>query len=360
MFAQGESRDASNWAAIMAYFLRRFRSTLLALAAIVSCSTSVVANGSIAEYSVRTVPAAPKGIALGPDGNIWFVEYVGDKIGKMMPDGASKEYRLPRDADPTAIVAGPDGNLWFTEGGANSKIGKITPHGTVTEYRMPAGTTAAPTAIASGPDGNLWFTTTEIFVGKAALIGKITTSGKMTLYSLPIGASGSYGKEGEGIAAGRDGNLWFTEDMSHGRDCIGKITTAGKITQYPIGSAATEPGGIAAGPDGNLWFTEYDDDKIWKITTAGKLTAVTNLHGTAAGPFGYKGAGLVGITADRSGNIWFTETFANKIGRITRDGRVTEYPVPTADARPQAIAADKSGHLWFVEVDNDEIGKLTP
>jgi virginiamycin B lyase len=45
-----------------------------------------------------------------------------------------------------------------------------------------------------------------------------------------------------GIAAGPDGALWFTENAK-----IGRITTAGAITEYPIGSAARV---IVAGPDG--------------------------------------------------------------------------------------------------------------
>ena len=60
------------------------------------------------------------------------------------------------------------------------------------------------------------------------------------------------------IAAGPDGNMWFTE-----RHRIGRITPAGVITEFsegiflPFGSS-----GIAAGPDGNLWFTEPVGDRI--------------------------------------------------------------------------------------------------
>src|ERR1035438_6429510 len=36
------------------------------------------------------------------------------------------------------------------------------------------------------------------------------------------------------------------------------------------------------------------------------------------------------ITAGPDGALWFTETVANKIGRITTAGVVTEYAIPTA------------------------------
>src|SRR3954467_12232651 len=69
-----------------------------------------------------------------------------------------------------------------------------------------------------------------------------------------------------GIAAGPDGNLWFTE-FNAAR--VGRITPAGVITEYSAGiSAHSEPLGITAGPDGNMWFTELDG-QVGTITPAG-------------------------------------------------------------------------------------------
>ena len=39
-------------------------------------------------------------------------------------------------------------------------------------------------------------------------------------------------------------------------------------------------------------------------------------------------------TAGPDGNLWFVENSANKIGRITTAGVVTEFAVPTANSRP--------------------------
>ncbi len=35
----------------------------------------------------------------------------------------------------------------------------------------------------------------------------------------------------DGVTAGPDGNLWFTEVGNHGK--IGTMTTAGALTEYP-------------------------------------------------------------------------------------------------------------------------------
>ncbi len=44
-----------------------------------------------------------------------------------------------------------------------------------------------------------------------------------------------------------------------------------------------------------------------------------------------------GITTGPDGNLWFTESAANKIGTITPSGEIHEFPLPTPDARPWAI-----------------------
>src|SRR5437868_1828448 len=63
-------------------------------------------------------------------------------------------------AEPLAITAGPDGNLWFTEQNG-LRIGRITPLGVVTEFNnFSAFNSFAPVpgSITAGPDGNVWFT----------------------------------------------------------------------------------------------------------------------------------------------------------------------------------------------------------
>src|SRR2546421_214635 len=60
------------------------------------------------------------------------------------------------------------------------------------------------------------------------------------------------------IAAGPDGNLWFTDSGS--TRAIGMINpTTHAISEFGTANglnAGSSPQGIAAGPDGNLWFTD--------------------------------------------------------------------------------------------------------
>jgi streptogramin lyase len=302
----------------------------------------ITTNGMITDYPLPASNGDPQGIAAGPDGNLWFTEETGDKIGKITTGGTITEYTIPAisHAGPTGIATGPDGNLWFTEYNGN-KIGKITASGSITEYPIPTpsadpgGLKAA--GIAAGSDGNMWFieSNAQTHTDK---IGKITTGGAVTEYPFP----NSTGLRG--IAAGPDGNLWFTEYVGR----IGKITTGGTLTEYNVPTIGTGPWGIAVGPDGNLWFTEYLAGNIGKITPAGVITQYAASSNASPDQ----------ISAGPDGNLWFTEEFGSKIGRITTSGTVTEYT--TSLGNGSGITSGPDGNLWFAEYGVNRIGKITP
>lgn len=66
-------------------------------------------------------------ITLGPDNNLWFTEYSGNKIGRITPSGSISKFPITtKNSSPMGIVAGPDGNLWFVEADGN-KLASIAP-----------------------------------------------------------------------------------------------------------------------------------------------------------------------------------------------------------------------------------------
>src|SRR3989442_6178486 len=150
---------------------------------------------------------------------------------------------------PRGIAVGPDGALWFTNP-SNNSIGRITTSGAVTSFTGPG--VDHPSEITVGPDGALWFTNIQ---GNS--IGRITISGAVTSFTGP-GMS-----DPKGITAGPDGALWFTNIFGHS---IGRITTGGVVTSFTDPSIGSARGPITAGPDGALWFTE--NDAIGRITTS--------------------------------------------------------------------------------------------
>jgi streptogramin lyase len=121
------------------------------------------------------------------------------------------------------------------------------------------------------------------------------------------------------------------------------------ITEYPLPTASSNPTAITKGSDGNLWFIETAANKLGRITTVGTITEFA---------IPTPNSGLAGITSGPDGNIWFTESTGNKIGKITADGSITEYPLPKANSSPTSITAGPDGNIWFIE--QMAIGKITP
>ena len=64
------------------------------------------------------------------------------------------------------------------------------------------------------------------------------------------------------------------------------------------------------------------------------------------------------IAIDSQGKVWFTESAADKIGRLDPvNGEKSESPIPTAGS-PAGLAIDSDGNIWFVETFAGKIGKL--
>jgi len=224
---------------------------------------------------------------------------------------------------------------------------------TITEFTIPTAQTE-PGDIAAGPDGNLWFTEVTYASGpgprgpvelpSSAAIARISPTGVITEFTF------SDGLFPNSITLGPYGNLWFPETGLTGGYRLSRITPSGVITQFEIFlSSSFGLGDIATGPDGNLWGTEIGPS-IARITTAGAsaefaLPPMANVSKIVSGP---------------DGNMWFTDGGTNQIGRITTSGDVTEYSIPTPNSGPFGISLGPDGNLWFTESTGNKIGRITP
>jgi len=312
-------------------------------------------------------------ITSGPDGNVWFGDVWCDttvdgpcarpSIGRITPSGAITEYRDTTEYGyPVSLAVGADGAIWFIGDysfGTDLSalvVASISSSGIYGAHFTPQGSASVCCVAnggAAGPDGNIWWT--AIWQTRyVALVGKTSPTDSGIGYpvpSLPTSAFPNF--EPMMIAAGPDGNLWFTAqglDLNgtyDGQDFVVKITTSGVMTQFPIPTAHARALTIVKGPDGNLWFCESNANKIGKITTSGVITEYTLPH---------SGSGPNGLTVGPDNELWFTEYNRKMIGRLTTTGSESEYPVPSG-ASPDNIAPGADGTLYFVET-GGKIGVL--
>jgi len=291
-----------------------------------AANTTVTHSGPFTEYSLPDlVPANPLGIALGPDGNLWFTMNAVPEVGRITPDGVITEFPVPA-SQGLAITAGPDNALWFTAQGGF--VYRMTTDGTITNsYTVPSD----GDGIATGPDGRIWI-----------------SGGPITRLAPATGTQKTFPVDGFslGITAGPDGKMWFTNPANFFDDGrVGSITMKGTIDQFPVpphangaGTVGAEPWGITAGPDGNLWFADLFD-QVGKVTTAGAVT----MFPAAPGSTPYD------IAAGADGNLWFTAQYASRIVRITPAGVKTGFALPAPFAGPTGITAGPHKSVWFAE-----------
>lgn len=209
-------------------------------------STKGEFNGTFVIPSQATKPTQfnkgswPRGITIGPDGQIWFAEMAANKIGRLTLTGEFSEFAIPtEDAQAYGVVTGPDQNLWFTESGAG-KIGRIdVKTGKISEFPL-SSPEARPRDITVGPDGHLWFS-----MNGSDRIGRISMQGEVKEFSLPADTKPI------GIATGADGNVWFTAFKTHK---IGRITPAGVVSFFDLKTENAQPFGMTRGPDSIVWF----------------------------------------------------------------------------------------------------------
>jgi virginiamycin B lyase len=312
--------------------------------------TGLVTDAQVHFFPLPHERSGPTTVVIAADGRIWFTEGSGNRIGSMNPDGSGlMEFPLPHpDSSPRILARGADGNLWFSEHSGN-RMARITQNGVITEWDIPT-PNSQPRAIALGSDGNIWF---GMFA--AGKVGRITPRGIITEFTLPTPDGGP-----RALAAGADGNIWFSEYKT---DRIGRITPKGVITEFPLPRPNSGPGDITMGPDGALWFVELsggmdgvrtDGNRVGRITYEGKVSEF---------PMPAASASAINITVGPDRNLWYTRGAG--LGRVTPAGVVSEFPAG-ADTRGAGLSAGSDrepptrlvNRLWFADGGANHISYL--
>jgi virginiamycin B lyase len=228
------------------------------------------------------------------------------------------------------------------------------------QYAVPAG--SEPYGVAAGPDGNVWFT--EVHAGNVA---KITPSGTITEYAVPNSCYSVIGPYPQGITSGPNGDVWVAAPAC---GVVDSISTSGTL-QHSYSEPATgycslpEPTWMATGPDANVWFTDPHCEVVGSINvTSGVVTTYGPVSGGNLGP----------IASGPDGNLWFTVNeyndapYVGAIGRITTSGTMTFFPLPavpgeSAYPTPSGITGGPDGNVWFTfsySAGNAGVGSISP
>jgi len=110
----------------------------------------------IREHRIPT-PGSKPYIIIGPDENLWFVESVGNAVGRMDLQGKTVAFPLPRPgASPRGIALAPNQEFWIMENAVNMVARMTTTGEILAEYPLPT-KQSGPRAIIVIPDGRVFF-----------------------------------------------------------------------------------------------------------------------------------------------------------------------------------------------------------
>ncbi|MDQ6806640.1 MAG: hypothetical protein M3065_17120, partial [Actinomycetota bacterium] len=313
-------------------------------------AASVVGPGppTLTTYPLPTASASPNDITVGPDGNLWVPYEFDSHIAKVTPSGMATEYDTGQFLIFPRLVAGSDGNLWMMDGGLS--VRKVSTAGAIIAS-YPLSGQGGVGRITLGPDGNIWMTELN-----SSQIARITPAGTVTEFTEPAGI------DAYGITGGPDGNVWYADLF---KNSIGRVTPSGAITEFPLPGdpSILSPNEITKGPDGNLWFTVQNlagqnqptstnipTGRIGKITPTGAVTEYVLPAGTQPD----------NITAGPDGNLWFTDSQHNEIGRITTGGQVGLFATAQQNYGMGNIVTGPDGRLWYTLLNPAAVAAFQP
>jgi streptogramin lyase len=312
-----------------------------------SCQAGVCAAGT--DYEVTefaTGLTRPGSLIDGPEGRLWFVsretsaEAFDGSLASITPTGAvDVESAFPRD--PYALIHGPDGNLWM----ASRFLGGLPAIG---RYDAAAGAFVGfdyfPGFLPNDMAGTNDAGNPRIWVTAGLSVVQMDPAGTILSTTPTMGVARAIT-----ASATTPATLWFTQAPNGGVGRIGRL-------QFPALAQFTVPTSgelvdIAEGPDGGIWFTDTGANRVARLSPDGATLVGYPVPSADAFPHG--------ITSGPDGNLWFTMRDANKIGLITTAGAITEICIPTAASGPTSITSGPDGNVWFTESASGKIGRVT-
>ena len=243
---------------------------------------------------------------------------------RVRSDPGFVEYPMLAKTDiPAAVAVAPNGAVWFTIEFSDA-IGVLR-DGKIGRFRKP-GQNLEPLGLATDAAGGAWFTDTPM-----RAISHISPDGGIGSFpmSTPIVRLGR-------LAVALDGAVWFADATTAS---VARLQD-GKFTRYDVGSLGATPYGIAVDADGSVWTTLQGGEQLGLISSGGEVIALDTPT---------RNSGLSDLAVDRSGAVWFTEISAGKLGRL-RDGRVSEFSLPRASARPFGVTVDSANNVWYTDL----------
>lgn len=310
----------------------------------------------------------PFGVVRGPDGDIWFCEYTGQKIRKILPDGTLK------------TIAGTGGTGYTGDGGPALKATFNLPHEIRFDKVGNVYTTDMKNHVIRKIDMKTGIISTIAGTGEAGYSGDGGAATKATL------------KQPHSLQFDEAGDLYICDignhvirkiDMKTG--IISTFSGTGKPGPTPDGSpiAGTPlkgPRSLDFDTEGNLWLATREGNQVFKFDL--KENKIHHKAGTGKSGFTGNGgpaleatlSGPKGIAIDANGDVWLADTESHSIRVLRQKSGVLDLVAgtgakgdgPDGDAlnckmaRLHGIFVDKDGSVYVGDSEAHRVRVLRP
>lgn len=325
----------------------------------------------VSEYKLPNLAAGSCEIEFDKRGKAWIEEVVGNAVTRFDP--LTQQFtRFPLSqpgALPGGIEIGPDDGIWFPELTTNriTRIDALT--GTSESYPIPFGQivsgtlnigAAIATDMATGPDNAIWFS-----MSGSGAIGRIDLAAKQVeVITLPTPLSTV--RALTQIIQRGPGNLMVISLAAANKIATIDVYTR-QVTEYAIPTPAALPQGVTSDRNGKIWFTETGAQKFGRLDVSTgqieefsilQLRTQIGLQISLGNPLPLPGPIRQGL----DGKIYFAQggfEGGNKIGQYDpATGKYKEFIVPTPAAGICDINNSQTGAIWFGEFTGNGIGRL--
>jgi virginiamycin B lyase len=264
------------------------------------------------------------------------------------------EYDLPRRTrQPHDVVLGPDGNVWYISFGEQI-LGKMDPKtGKITEYPIPVlkpGSPKGELGLRPDEDGNLWIG--MMYQGAVARFDPKTE--KFQTWSLPADLNKDYTQVNEvnPIHSKLDGKVWVQDAGTYTIYRLDPVT--GKFETFkPFPDPSPNIYDIAADPENNVYFTVFGADQIGRVDAKSGEISLFETPTKNSNP--RRGS------IDPQGRMWFGEWGGDQFGMFdTKTQAFKEWKPPTPWFFPYDVIGDKNGEAWGGSTMSDRVARLDP
>ena len=154
------------------------------------------------------------------------------------------------------------------------------------------------------------------------------------------------------------GRLWTVLALSAALLAVLAFPAAGRaatIQTFPVPTPAAGLSHIVAGPDRALWFTETAAYRVGRITTSGRFTEFPVPNGAV----GVTDAGPTSVVAS-GGALWLLTNIGQTVYRLTTGGALSSPRYESSDDPGITLAPSDTGGVWLMTDAANTLVRLDP